>query len=115
MPESEDGDGAVQSVTATAAPVPVPVTRHPGDGSTMTCRGRGRITRRRGVTGLRARLHSLQHGAAGRRVPGDGHVHLGCHLAGGRAVRAALPPLFTTATAAFRVAESKALNTSGGA
>ncbi len=28
--------------------------------------------------------HQLQRGAAGRRVPGDGHDHLGRHLAGGR-------------------------------
>ena len=37
-----------------------------------------------GLPGLRAHLHRLQRGAAGRRVPGDGHDHLGRHLAGSR-------------------------------
>ena len=57
-----------------------------------------RLARRRGETG------------AGR----SGRCPVGVTWQGAGGAGGALPPLFTTATAAFRVAESQALNTSGG-
>ena len=91
VPESKTATVPGESVTATATPVSV--TWHPGDGSTVTCQGAGTPYTSAdnpavGVAGLRAHLHQLQRRAAGRRVPGDGHDHLGRHLAGGRRARA---------------------------
>jgi hypothetical protein len=106
-----------ESVTATATPVSV--TWHPGDGTTVTCQGAG------------APYTSADNPAAAS--PDCGHTYTsssagqpgGAFTAtatitwdvtwqGAGGAGGALAPLFTTAVAAFRVAESQALNTSGG-
>lgn len=69
-----------------------------------------------GVARLRTRLHPLQRGSARRCLPGDCHHHLGRDITwrGAGGAGGVLPPLYTTAVAAFRVAKSQALDTSGG-
>ena len=117
VPHSKTATVPGESVTATATPVSV--TWHPGDGSTVTCQGAG------------TPYTSADNPAAAS--PDCGHTYTASsagqpagaftatatitwdvtwHGAGGAG--GALPPLFTTAAAAFRVAESQALNTSGG-
>jgi hypothetical protein len=120
VPESKTATVPGESVTATATPVSV--TWHPGDGSTVTCQGAG--TPYSSADSPAAASpdcgHTYTRSSAGQ--PGGAFqatatitwdvTWQGAGGAGGAG--GALPPLFTTAVAAFRVAESQALNTSGG-
>jgi hypothetical protein len=116
VPESKTATVPGESVTATATPVSV--TWHPGHGSTVTCQGAG-TPYTSGDNPAAASPdcgHTYTTSSAGQ--PGGAFqatatitwdiTWQGVGGAGG-----ALPPLFTTAVAAFRVAESQALNTSG--
>ena len=81
----------------TTAVTPVSVTWHPGDGSTVTCHGAG------------TPYTSADNPASASPDCGHTYTRSSAGQPGG-----VLAPLFTTAVAAFRVAESQALNTSGG-
>ena len=107
-----------ESVTATATPVEV--TWHPGDRSTVTCRGPGTpyTSADDPASASPDCGHTYASSSAGQ--PGGAYTatvtitwDIAWHGAGGAG--GVLPPLFTTAVAAFRVAESQALDTSGGA
>ena len=109
MPESKTATVPGESVTATATPVSV--TWHPGDGSTVTCQGAGPVHQRRqsrvGVAGLRARHSTSSAGQPGGAFRATATItwDVTWQRAGGAG--GVLPPLFTTAVAAFRVAESR--------
>jgi len=117
VPESKTATVPGESVTATATPVSV--TWHPGDGSTVTCRGAGTpyTSADNPASASPDCGHTYTASSAGQ--PGGAFratatitwdvTWRGAGGAGGM-----LPPLFTTAVAAFRVAESQALDTSGG-
>jgi hypothetical protein len=104
-----------ESVTATATPVSV--TWHPGDGSTVTCQGAGTpYTSADNPAASPDCGHTYTSSSAGQ--PGGAFqatatITWDITWQGGGGAGGALPPLFTTATAAFRVAESQALTTSG--
>ena len=66
-----------------------------------------------GVAGLRAHLHQLQRGQPGGAFQVTATITWDVTWQGAGGADGALAPLFTTAAAAFRVAESQALNTSG--
>jgi len=116
VPESKTATVPGESVTATATPVSV--TWHPGDGSTVTCQGAGTpyTSADNPASASPDCGHTYTTSSAGQ--PGGAFqptatitwdvTWQGADGAGG-----VLPPLFTTAVAAFRVAESQALNTSG--
>ena len=105
-----------EAVTATATPVLV--TWHPGDGSTVTCHGPGTPYTSADNPGSASPDcgHTYTRSSAGQ--PGGAFTATvtitwdvawqGTGGAGG-----VLAPLETTATAAFEVAESQALNTGG--
>jgi hypothetical protein len=115
-PRSKTATVPGESVTATATPVSV--TWHPGDGSTVTCQGAG--TPYASADNPAAASpdcgHTYTRSSAGQ--PG-GAFHATVTVTwdvtwqGAGGAGGVLPPLFTTAVAAFRVAESQALNTSG--
>ena len=95
QPQSKTAQVPGEPVTATATPV---LASWPmGDGRTVTCHGPGipyaAGTTRRRRRRLRPHLRPVQRRAAGRRLQGDRHDHLGHHLArrrrGGRGARAA--------------------------
>jgi hypothetical protein len=117
VPQSKTATVPGESVTATATPVSV--TWHPGDGSTVTCQGAGTpyTSADNPASPSPDCGHTYTTSSAGH--PGGAFTATATitwdvtwHGAGGAG--GALPPLFTTAVAAFRVAESQALNTSGG-
>ena len=62
----------------------------------------------------RAHLHQLQRGAAGRCFPGDGHDHLGHHLAGSRRRGWGAGAAVHDRRGGVPGCGSQALNTSGG-
>ena len=116
-PRSKTATVPGESVTATATPVSV--VWHPGDGSAVTCSGPGvPYTSAFSPSSPSPDCgHTYTRSSAGQ--PGAAY-HVTATItwditwtatggAGG-----ALPPLFTTAATAFRVAESQAVNTSGG-
>jgi hypothetical protein len=117
VPESQTAAVPGESVAATAAPVSV--TWHPDDGSTVTCQGAG--TPYTGADNPASASpdcgHTYTSSSAGQP---DGAFQVTATITwdvtwqGADGVGGALPPLFTTAVAAFRIAESQALNTSGG-
>jgi hypothetical protein len=116
VPESQTATVPGESATATATPVSV--TWHPGDGSTVTCQGRAprtraptipRRRRRTAGTPTLALAPGCRAALSGRRPRSPGTSPGG----GPGAAGGVLAPLFTTAAAAFRVAESQALDASG--
>ena len=116
VPESKTATVPGESVTATATPVSV--TWHPGDGSTVTCQGAG--TPYASADNPAAASPSCGHtytassaGQPGGAFQATATITWDVTWQGAGGAGGALPPLFTTAAAAFRVAESQALNTSG--
>ena len=115
VPESKTATVPGESVTATATPVSV--TWHPGDGSTVTCQGAGiPYTTADNPAASPDCGHTYTSSSAGQ--PGGAFqatatITWDVTWQGAGGAGGALPPLFTTAVAAFRVAESQALNTSG--
>jgi hypothetical protein len=116
VPESKTATVPGESVTATATPVSV--TWHPGDGSTVTCQGAGTPYASADNPGSASPDcgHTYTSSSAGQP---DGAFQATATITwditwqGAGGAGGVLPPLFTTAVAAFRVAESQALNTSG--
>ena len=115
-PESKTATVPGESVTATATPVSV--TWHPGDGSTVTCQGAG--TPYASADNPAAASPSCGHtytsssaGQPGGAFQATATITWDVTWQGAGGAGGVLPPLFTTAVAAFRVAESQALNTSG--
>jgi hypothetical protein len=116
VPESKTATVPGESVTATATPVSV--TWHPGDGSTVTCHGAG--TPYTSADNPAAASPDCGHtytsssaGQPGGAFTASATITWDITWQGAGGAGGALPPLFTTATAAFQVAESQALNTSG--
>jgi hypothetical protein len=116
VPESKTATVPGESVTATATPVSV--TWHPGDGSTVTCQGAG--TPYASADNPAAASPSCGHtytsssaGQPGGAFQATATITWDVTWQGAGGAGGVLPPLFTTAVAAFRVAESQALNTSG--
>ena len=116
VPESKTATVPGESVTATATPVSV--TWHPGDGSTVTCQGAG--TPYTSADNPAAASPDCGHtytassaGQPGGAFRATATITWDVTWRGAAGAGGALPPLFTTAVAAFRVAESQALNTSG--
>jgi hypothetical protein len=116
VPESKTATVPGESVTATATPVSV--TWHPGDGSTVTCQGAG--TPYTSAENPAAASPDCGHtytassaGQPGGAFQATATITWDVTWQGAGGAGGALPPLFTTAAAAFRVAESQALNTSG--
>jgi hypothetical protein len=116
VPESKTATVPGESVTATATPVSV--TWHPGDGSTVTCQGAGTpyASADNPASASPDCGHTYTSSSAGQ--PGGAFratatITWDVTWQGAGGAGGALPPLFTTAVAAFRVAESQALNTSG--
>ena len=106
-----------EQVTATAAPVRV--TWRPGDGSMVICRGPGTPYSSRYSPAAASPDCGHTYTAASARQPGGAYQvtatitwDISWRANGGAA--GALPPLFTTAAAEFRVADSQAINISGG-
>jgi hypothetical protein len=109
-----------ERVTVTAAPVAV--TWRMGDGSVVACHGPGTpyTSRYRAASSSPDCGHTYRRSSAGQ--PGGAyHVtaaitwNITWQAAGGTGgTGGALPPLFSTAAAALRVAESQAVNTAGG-
>ena len=117
VPESKTATVPGESVTATATPVSV--TWHPGDGSTVTCQGAG--TPYTSADNPAAASPDCGHtyttssaGQPGGAFQATATITWDVTWQGPGGAGGALAPLFTTAVAAFRVAESQALNTSGG-
>jgi hypothetical protein len=117
VPESKTATVPGESVTATATPVSV--TWHPRDGSTVTCQGAG--TPYTSADNPAAASPSCGHtytsssaGQPGGAFRATATITWDVTWQGAGGAGGVLPPLFTTAVAAFRVAESQALNTSGG-
>ena len=116
VPESKTATVPGESVTATATPVSV--TWHPGDGSTVTCQGAGTpyTSADNPATASPSCGHTYTSSSAGQP---DGAFQATATITwdvtwqGADGAGGVLAPLFTTAVAAFRVAESQALNTSG--
>jgi len=106
-----------ERVTVTAAPVAL--TWRMGDGSVVICHGPGTpyTSRYRAASPSPDCGHTYRRSSAGQ-AGGAYHVtaaitwNITWQAAGGTG--GALPPLFSTAAAAFRVAESQAVNTAGG-
>ncbi len=117
VPESKTATVPGESVTATTTPVSV--TWHPGDGSTVTCQGAGAPYTSGDNPGSASPDcgHTYTTSRAGQP---DGAFQATATITwdvtwrGAGGAGGVLPPLFTTAVAAFRVAESQALDTSGG-
>jgi hypothetical protein len=116
VPESKTAAVPGESVTATATPVSV--TWHPGDGSTVTCQGAG--TPYASADNPAAASPDCGHtytsssaGQPGGAFQATATIAWDVTWQGAGGAGGVLPPLFTTAVAAFRVAESQALNTSG--
>ena len=117
VPESKTATVPGESVTATATPVSV--TWHPGDGSTVTCQGAG--TPYTSADNPAAASPDCGHtytsssaGQPGGAFQATATITWDVTWQGAGGAGGVLAPLFTTAVAAFRVAESQALNTSGG-
>jgi hypothetical protein len=116
-PRSKTAAVPGEQVTATA--VPVSVTWHMGDGSAVTCRGPGtQYSRRYSPASASPDCgHTYGRSSAGQprgayRVAATITWDVTWHATGGAG--GTLPPLFSTSAAAFRVAESQAVNTAGG-
>jgi len=116
-PRSRTASVPGESVTATATPVTA--TWRTGDGATVTCRGPGIPYSSRYAPSSRSPDcgHTYTSSSAGQ--PG-GAYHVTVTITwditwvGTGGTGGVLPPLNTVAAATFRVAESQAVNTSGG-
>jgi hypothetical protein len=116
VPESKTATVPGESVTATATPVSV--TWHPGDGSTVTCQGAGTPYTSADNPGSASPDCGHTYTASSAGQPGGAFqatatITWDITWRGAGGAGGVLPPLFTTAVAAFRVAESQALDTSG--
>jgi hypothetical protein len=112
VPESKTATVPGESVTATATPASV--TWHPGDGSTVTCQGAG--TPYTGADNPASASPDCGHtytsssssaGQPGGAFQATATITWDVTWQGADGAGGALPPLFTTAVAAFRVAESQ--------
>jgi hypothetical protein len=117
VPRSKTAVVPGERVTATATPVSV--TWRMGDGSAVLCRGPGiPYTRRYSPASASPDCgHTYARSSAGQprgayKVTATITWIVTWHAAGGAG--GTLPPLFTVAAAAFRVAESQAVNTAAG-
>jgi hypothetical protein len=115
-PESKTATVPGESVTATATPVSV--TWHPGDGTTVTCQGAGTPYTSADNPGSASPDCGHTYAASSAGQPGGAFratatITWDVTWQGAGGAGGVLPPLFTTAAAAFRVAESQALDTSG--
>jgi hypothetical protein len=117
VPRSKTAVVPGERVTATATPVSV--TWRMGDGSAVFCRGPGiPYTRRYSPASASPDCgHTYARSSAGQprgayKVTAMITWIVTWHAAGGAG--GTLPPLFTVAAAAFRVAESQAVNTAAG-
>jgi len=117
VPRSKTAVVPGERVTATATPVSV--TWRMGDGSAVFCRGPGiPYTRRYSPASVSPDCgHTYARSSAGQprgayKVTATITWIVTWHAAGGAG--GTLPPLFTVAAAAFRVAESQAVNTAAG-
>ena len=118
QPRSKTAHVPGESVTATATPVSA--SWRMGDGRTVTCHGPGTVY----TTGDNPASRSPTCGYTYTRSSA-GQPHAAYHVTatitwditwtGPGGTGGALPPLFTAAAAAMRVAESQAVNTAGGA
>ena len=115
-PRSKTATVPGESVTATATPVSV--TWHPGDGSTVTCDGAGTPYTSADNPGSASpdcghTYASSSAGQPGGAFTATATITWDVTWRGPGGAGGALAPLFTTAAAEFRVAESQALDTSG--
>jgi hypothetical protein len=115
-PRSQTATVPGESVTATATPVSV--TWHPGDGSTVTCDGAGTPYTSADNPGSASpdcghTYASSSAGQPGGAFTATATITWDVTWRGPGGAGGALAPLFTTAAAEFRVAESQALDTSG--
>ena len=117
VPRSKTAAVPGEQVTATA--IPVSVTWRMGDGSVVTCRGPGiPYSRRYSPASASPDCgHTYGRSSAGQprgayRVAATITWDVTWQATGGAG--GTLPPLFSTAAAAFRVAESQTVNTAGG-
>ena len=111
-PESKTATVPGESVTATATPVSV--TWHPGDGSTVTCWGAGTpYTSADNPAAASPTYTASSAGQPGGAFRATATITWDITWRGAGGAGGVLAPLFTTAAAAFRVAESQALDTSG--
>ena len=117
VPRSKTAVVPGERVTATATPVSV--TWRMGDGSAVFCRGPGiPYSRQYGPASASPDCgHTYARSSAGQprgayKVTATITWIVTWHAAGGAG--GTLPPLFTVAAAAFRVAESQAVNTADG-
>jgi hypothetical protein len=117
VPRSKTAAVPGEQVTATA--IPVSVTWRMGDGSVVTCRGPGiPYSRRYSPASASPDCgHIYGRSSAGQprgayRVAATITWDVTWQATGGAG--GTLPPLFSTAAAAFRVAESQTVNTAGG-
>jgi hypothetical protein len=117
VPRSKTAAAPGETVTATATPVLV--SWHPGDGSTVTCDGPGIPYTSAYSPSSPSPDCGYTYTQSSASQPG-GAYHVTATITwditwtGTGGAGGALPPLFTTAVMAFRVAESQALNVSGG-
>jgi hypothetical protein len=115
-PRSKTAAVPGEQVTATA--VPVSVTWRMGDGSVVTCRGPGTpyTSRYSPASASPDCGHTYTRSSSGQprgayQVTATVTWDVTWHATGGAG--GTLPPLFSTAAAAFQVAESQAVNTAG--
>ena len=117
VPRSKTAAVPGERVTATATPVSV--AWHMGDGSTITCHGPGApyTTQFNPASASPNCGHTYRRSSAGQP---RGVYHVTATITWDVTWRATggaggtLPPLFSTSAAAFRVAESQAINTASG-
>jgi hypothetical protein len=116
-PESKTASVPGESVTATATPVTA--TWRTGDGATVTCHGPGIPYSSRYAPSSSSPDCGHTYTTSSAAQPG-GAYHVTVTITwditwtGPDGAAGALPPLQTAAAAEFRVAESQAVNTSGG-
>ena len=118
QPRSKTAHVPGESVTATATPVSA--SWRMGDGTTVTCHGPGTVyttgdnpASRSPTCGYTYARSSAGQPHAAYRVTAT--ITWDITWTGPGGAGGALPPLFTAAAAAMRVAESQAVNTAGGA
>lgn len=117
VPQSKTASVPGESVTATATPVTA--TWLTGDGATVTCHGPGIPYSSRYAPSSPSPDCGHTYTTSSAAQPG-GAYHVTVTITwditwtGTGGAAGTLPPLDTTAAAAFRVAESQAVNTSGG-
>jgi hypothetical protein len=116
-PRSQTAAVPGEQVTATATPVSV--SWRMGDGTTVTCNGPGTPYSNRFNPAFRSPDcgHTYTRSSAGQQdgaYPVTATITWDITWAGTGGAGGTLPPLLSTSVAAFRVAESQAVNTSAG-